>query len=65
MLILGRKLGETVMVGSDVTITILDIQRNHVRIGVNAPKNVAVHREEIYNRIKRAQGSRDAGGHEE
>jgi carbon storage regulator len=53
VLILTRKTGETLMIGDDVTVTILGIKGNQVRVGINAPKNVAVHREEIYERIKR------------
>ncbi len=56
MLILTRRVGETVMIGNDVTVTILGVKGNQVRVGINAPKNVAVHREEIYERIKREQG---------
>lgn len=56
MLILTRRIGETVMIGSDVTFTVLGVKGNQVRLGINAPKNVAVHREEIYDRIKREQG---------
>ncbi len=52
MLILTRRVGESLMVGDDITITVLGIKGNQVRIGVNAPKDVAVHREEIYNRIQ-------------
>jgi len=55
MLILTRRVGETVMIGNDVTVTILGVKGNQVRVGINAPKNVAVHREEIYERIKREQ----------
>ncbi|MDY6943131.1 MAG: carbon storage regulator CsrA [Pseudomonadota bacterium] len=55
MLILTRRVGETVMVGDDVTVTVLGVKGNQVRIGINAPKHVAVHREEIYERIKREQ----------
>ena len=55
MLILTRRIGETVMVGDDVTITILGIKGSQVRVGINAPKHVAVHREEIYERIKAEQ----------
>ena len=55
MLILTRRVGETVMIGDDVTITVLGVKGNQVRVGINAPKNVAVHREEIYERIKREQ----------
>lgn len=53
MLILTRRIGETLMVGDDVTITVLGVKGNQVRIGVNAPKDVAVHREEIYQRIQK------------
>ena len=53
MLILTRRIGETVMIGNDITVTILDVKGNHVRVGFNAPKTVAVHRAEIYERIKR------------
>ncbi len=55
MLILTRRVGETVMIGNDVTVTVLGVKGNQVRIGVNAPRDVAVHREEIYERIKREQ----------
>ena len=53
MLILTRRVGETVMIGNDVTVTVLGVKGNQVRVGVNAPKEVAVHREEIYERIMR------------
>ena len=61
MLILTRRVGETLMVGDDVTVTVLGVKGNQVRIGVNAPKHVAVHREEIYERIKREQGGDYSG----
>ena len=51
MLILTRKVGESLMVGDEITITVLGVKGNQVRIGVNAPRDVAVHREEIFNRI--------------
>jgi len=59
MLILTRRVGETLMVGDDVTVTVLGVKGNQVRIGVNAPKDVAVHREEIYERIRKEN---EAGG---
>lgn len=68
MLILTRRAGETVMIGSDVTITVLGVKGNQVRIGINAPKDVAVHREEIYERIQgeqKAEGAAAAGGSED
>ena len=57
MLILTRRVGETVMIGDNVTVTVLGVKGNQVRVGVNAPKEVAVHREEIYERIKREEES--------
>ena len=57
MLILTRRVGETIVIGDDeVKITVLGVKGNQVRIGVNAPKTVSVHREEIYNRIQKEQG---------
>jgi carbon storage regulator len=61
MLILTRRAGETVMIGSDVTITVLGVKGNQVRIGINAPKDVAVHREEIYERIQSEKSGQGAG----
>ncbi|MBK9131202.1 MAG: carbon storage regulator CsrA [Gammaproteobacteria bacterium] len=52
MLILTRRVGETLVIGDDVTVTVLSVRGNQVRIGVNAPKDVTVHREEIYQRIQ-------------
>jgi carbon storage regulator len=62
MLILTRRVGETVMIGDEVTFTILGVNGNQVRVGINAPKTVTVHREEIYERIKREKGTVDSGG---
>lgn len=52
MLILTRRVGETLMIGDDVSVTVLGVKGNQVRIGIDAPKDVAVHREEIYDRIR-------------
>ena len=66
MLILTRRVGETVMIGNDVTVTVLGVKGNQVRVGINAPKNVAVHREEIFERIKREQqGGGETSGESE
>lgn len=55
MLILTRRVGETLKIGDNVDVTILSVKGNQVRIGINAPKEVTVHREEIYSRIKEEQ----------
>ncbi len=59
MLILTRRVGETLMIGEEVSVTVLGIKGNQVRIGVNAPKDVSVHREEIYQRIQREKQGQD------
>ncbi len=64
MLILTRRVGETLMVGDEVTVTVLGVKGNHVRIGVNAPKEVSVHREEIYMRIQ-AEKNGQLTGHDQ
>jgi carbon storage regulator len=55
MLILTRRVGEAVMIGDDVSITVLDVKGHQVRLGIDAPRSVAVHREEVYQRIKLEQ----------
>lgn len=56
MLVLSRRLGETLIIGDDIKITVLGISGNQVRLGIAAPKNVSVHREEVYRRIQDEQG---------
>ena len=60
MLILTRRVGESVVIGEDVTVTVLGVKGNQVRIGINAPKTIAVHREEIFERIKSGRAVGDA-----
>jgi carbon storage regulator len=55
MLIVTRRVGETVMIGCDVTVTVVGVRGCQVRVGINAPKDVTVHRKEIYERIRREQ----------
>lgn len=62
MLILTRRVGETLMIGEKIAVTVLGVKGNQVRIGVTAPKDVAVHREEIYDRIRREQS--ENGNHD-
>ncbi|MEI4220180.1 MAG: carbon storage regulator CsrA [Candidatus Dasytiphilus stammeri] len=57
MLILTRRVGETVIIGNEITVTVLAVKGNQVRMGINAPKNVSVHRDEIYKRIKTEEES--------
>ncbi|GJL83939.1 MAG: hypothetical protein DHS20C01_35730 [marine bacterium B5-7] len=63
MLILTRRIGETLNIGDDVKVTVLGVRGNQVRIGINAPKDVPVHREEIYERIKAEEDDEDSGNH--
>lgn len=56
MLILTRRVGETIMVGDEIAVTVLGVKGTQVRVGIDAPKEVAVHREEIYARIQHEQG---------
>lgn len=59
MLILTRRIGETLIIGDDVNITVLGVKGNQVRLGINAPKDVSVHREEIYLRIQQEKQGTD------
>jgi carbon storage regulator len=61
MLILTRRVGETITIGSNVTVTVLGVKGTQVRIGINAPRDVEVHREEIYERIRRERSHGEVG----
>jgi carbon storage regulator len=61
MLILTRRVGESLIIGDDVVVNILGVKGNQVRIGVDAPKNVSVHREEIYDRIQSEKNQKNTG----
>jgi carbon storage regulator len=65
MLILTRRVGETLVIGDDVNVTVLGVRGNQVRLGVNAPKEVAVHREEIYQRIQKENDSDNSSSSDE
>jgi carbon storage regulator len=56
VLILTRRIGETLNIGSDITVTVLGVKGNQIRLGIQAPKDVAVHREEIFDRIRQQNG---------
>jgi carbon storage regulator len=65
MLILTRRVGETVIIGDEVQVTVLGVKGNQVRLGVTAPKDVAVHRSEIYDRIKKERAGEEPGDSED
>jgi len=59
MLILTRRMGETVMIGEEITVTVVDVKGNQVRLGIQAPKEVAVHREEVYRRVQQEKAEKE------
>ena len=65
MLILTRRVGETLVIGDDVTVTVLGVKGNQVRLGINAPKDLSVHREEIYQKIQQEKGEGGNGTDQE
>ncbi|WP_420426470.1 carbon storage regulator CsrA [Algiphilus sp.] len=65
MLILTRRVGETLQIGDDVSVTVLTIKGNQVRIGINAPKDVTIHRLEIAERLRDGEAPRKGGNHQE
>ena len=65
MLILTRRVGETVVIGEDISVTVLGVKGNQIRLGINAPKDVAVHRQEIFDRIQNESTDSAGGGSSE
>lgn len=62
MLIVTRRVGEKIIIGADVNVTIISVQSGQVRIGIEAPREITVHREEVYNRIQAQAGSTEGSG---